>query len=400
MKVIAYYLPQYHEIKENNEWWGKGYTEWDSVKRGRVLTNNQYQPRIPLNNNYYDLSDLNVMRWQVELAKRYGIYGFCVYHYWFNGKLLLEKPMENYLKSDISFPFFFCWANENWTNIWEGNLKEIKTLIAHNYENKKDWKKHFEYFLPFFKDDRYIKENNKPLLSIYDPVLCKHHTLSKMMKYWNDLAIENGFNGICYLFQSSRSYTLMGEKDRKMFDYEIEYQPGLIDKLKDKRVTRIKNFWLNRVSSFLRKINVSILDKKVDCEAGDYDVKIKEDYDCVWKEILSIQPRGNKTLPGAFVDWDNTPRRMKQGKVILGSSPEKFHSYFLQQVGRAAKVYNKDLIFIFAWNEWSEGGYLEPDERYGTKYLEAIKSVLEATNELPKQNEAFFVERVKNERNN
>ena len=163
MKVIAFYLPQFHTIPENDEWWGKGFTEWTNVKAAKPLFEGHVQPRIPLNNNYYNLLDDEVMEWQVELARQYGVYGFCFYHYWFDGHMLLEKPMENMLNSDkINFPYCICWANENWTNAWTAN-GDVKTLIKQTYGDREEWERHFSYLLDFFKDKNYIKENNKPL---------------------------------------------------------------------------------------------------------------------------------------------------------------------------------------------------------------------------------------------
>lgn len=149
MKVIAFYLPQFHNIPENNEWWGDGFTEWVNVMKAKPLFEGHVQPKVPLNNNYYDLLDDGVKIWQAETAKKYGIYGFCYYHYWFNGKLLLEKPMEQMLKNHkIDIPFCICWANEAWTKAW---VNSTQTLIPQKYGNKDDWKKHFEYLLPFSK---------------------------------------------------------------------------------------------------------------------------------------------------------------------------------------------------------------------------------------------------------
>ena len=160
MKIIAFYLPQFHEIPENNEWWGKGFTEWVNVKKAQKLFDGHNQPREPLNDNYYDLKDNSVMDWQISIAKKYGVYGFCFYHYWFNGHLLLQKPVEAFLsnkKQDM--PFCICWANEHWTNAWVS--KANKVLIEQEYGKEEDWKEHFDYLLPFFKDDRYIKNNGE-----------------------------------------------------------------------------------------------------------------------------------------------------------------------------------------------------------------------------------------------
>ena len=189
VRTIALYLPQFHEIPENNEWWGHGFTEWVNVKKAVPLFEGHQQPRIPLDNNYYDLSDVNVMRWQTELAKKYGIYGFCFYHYWFNGKKLLEKPVDNYLEAkDIDFPFCICWANEHWTNKWA--TENDRVLIEQKYGGREQWKEHFDYLLPFFKDSRYIYQDGKPLFVLYRPELVTRRR--EMLEYWNQLALENG----------------------------------------------------------------------------------------------------------------------------------------------------------------------------------------------------------------
>ena len=149
MKIIAFYLPQFHCFPENDAWWGTGFTEWNNVRSAQPLFKNHNQPRVPLDNNYYDLTETENLRWQAHLAQKYGVYGFCYYHYWFNGKLLMEKPMEQMLSDkEIQLPFCICWANENWTKAWAKRSKEV--LIAQNYENKEDWKKHFEYLEKFF----------------------------------------------------------------------------------------------------------------------------------------------------------------------------------------------------------------------------------------------------------
>ena len=154
MKIIAFYLPQFHNIPENDEWWGNGFTEWTNVKKAKPIFEGHQQPKVPLNNNYYNLLDDNVKVWQADLAKKYGVYGFCYYHYWFNGKMLLEKPMEQMLENkEVDIPFCISWANEPWTKAWVGDEK--KMLIAQEYGQEEEWKEHFMYLLPFFKDERY-----------------------------------------------------------------------------------------------------------------------------------------------------------------------------------------------------------------------------------------------------
>ena len=174
MKIIAFYLPQFHNIPENDEWWGNGFTEWTNVKKAKPIFEGHQQPKVPLNNNYYNLLDDNVKVWQADLAKKYGVYGFCYYHYWFNGKMLLEKPMEQMLENkEVDIPFCISWANEPWTKAWVGDEK--KMLIAQEYGQEEEWKEHFMYLLPFFKDERYIKKDGKPFFIFYRPDIVITH---------------------------------------------------------------------------------------------------------------------------------------------------------------------------------------------------------------------------------
>lgn len=380
MKVIAFYLPQFHNIPENDEWWGDGFTEWTNVKKAKPVFEGHQQPRIPLNNNYYNLLDNNVKKWQADLAKKYGIYGFAYYHYWFNGKMLLEKPMEQMLQDkEIDIPFCISWANEPWTKAWVGN--ERKTLIAQFYGNEDEWKEHFEYLLPFFKDERYIKEDNKPLFIIYRPEIIP--CLNNMLDYWQKLAEENGFNGMKFAYQSSE-FDLFPDKDDSRFDYDIEFQPDVaFSALKrEKKFTWLRNLRRKAVRVFGQKFGIDLYrfgGKTLQKLAGTNRVE----YDKVWNKILTTKPISDKSVPGAYVGWDNSPRYGEKATIHLGDSPQKLEKYMTAQIKRAKEVYKKDMLFIFAWNEWAEGGYLEPDERYGYANLEAIKNALIANNEFP-----------------
>lgn len=387
MKVIALYLPQYHRIKENDEWWGDGYTEWTAVKRGKVLIDGQYQPRVPQNSSYYDLLDIEVMKWQVDIARKYGIYGFCVYHYWFNGHMLLQKPMEQFLEhKEIDFPFYFCWANERWTRVWE-NEYDPELLIEQEYDDYEDVDAHFHYWLKFFKDNRYMKENNKPILSIYNPIAIPPKHLKFMINRWNELAKQAGFDGICFTYLCAESMCYMGEEHSVFFDYGVEYEPSYVQHLEDDAIIHrnryFKGYYLHDFAKRFPTLNTlrKKLHKKISGQKKKQDsicgVKTVRDYDEDWTKILNIYHDDySKFIPGGFVDWDNTSRRGAAGKVILGATPEKFEMYFERLVIRAKEVYKKDTVVLFAWNEWSEGGYLEPDEKYGYAYLEAIKRVL------------------------
>ena len=377
MKVIAFYLPQYHEIKENNEWWGKGFTEWTTLKKAKPLFEGHYQPRVPLNNDYYDLSDVKVMERQCKMAREYGIYGFCMYHYWFDGHMLLEKPMEQYLADkNCDLPFCICWANEHWTKAWES--KENTILIEQNYGDQKQWKEHYVYFRQFFLDKRYICEENKPLLVIYRPELITN--LNEMLDFWNDLAKNDNFSGMKYAYQHV-SFDNIKYKDDSRFDYAIEYQPSYGYRDLDYQFIR----FLKNVKSALNRFTEKTIHLTIDVQKitnMNTGPRIIE-YDRIWKIILKRVPPSSKYIPGAFTDWDNSPRRGNLGTVYSGASPLKFAQYFKSLVGRAKDVYHQDKIFVFAWNEWTEGGYLEPDQKYRYGYLEGIRNALIETGEMP-----------------
>ena len=223
IKAIAFYLPQYHEIPENNKFWGKGFTEWDNVKSAKPLFSGHDQPRIPENHFYYNLENVSVMKHQAQMAQDAGLYGFCFYHYWFKSKPVMAKPLYNYLNaSDISFPYCLCWANESWNNGWAKS--DQKVILKQEYGDKEEWEKHFQFYLKFFKDDRYIKQNNKPFLVIYRPYSCEY--MLDVLKYWNDRAIEEGFGGIVFL---SQRFEIINDKSLYDFiDYHIEYEPGFV----------------------------------------------------------------------------------------------------------------------------------------------------------------------------
>lgn len=373
MKILTYYLPQFHEIEENNKWWGVGFTEWTNVKKAKKLFPGHNVPRIPLNSNYYNLLDINTQKWQVELAKEYGIYGFCMYHYWFNGHMLLEKPINQYLEhKELDLPFCFSWANEYWTNGWVSS--DNKILIAHDNNNENDWIEHFNYFLPFFKDDRYIKINGKPLLIIYFPNILQK--CNEMIDCWRKLAKENGFDGIEILYQKAMTH-FDNAIDKTHFDGGIEFQPGysLV-----KNTNNVKKKYLNikfKIVNYIkRKFNISFK-KSNKC-------KLKHiSYDKVWEDILNTYPDNENMYPGAFVDWDNTPRKGNRGSVYDGVTPEKFKKYLSKQIKRTKEIYNKDILFMFAWNEWGESGYLEPDTKWKYGFLEAVKDALIENGEFP-----------------
>lgn len=352
-KIIVFYLPQFHSIPENDKWWGKGFTEWTRVRTGKPLFKNHDQPKIPLNNNYYNLLDSNTQKWQADLAEKYGIYGFCYYHYWFNGKLLLEKPAEQMLlNEDISIPSCFSWANETWTRTWDGGNQDV--LIPQSFNGKEDWEAHILYLLPFFKDKRYIKVNNKPMLLLYTS--SRIEQCEEMIDNWNKRLINEGFSGIHIV------ETLNGWQEKSILknsEAVVEFEPMYTIRYKLPFLPRLIRFMIHRLS----KILPIFLDRL--------------DYEFLCQMIANRDELQKKTTYlGAFGGWDNTARRKKNAIIVTESTPDKFKKHLEIQVSKSLKR-NSQYLFINAWNEWGEGAYLEPDTNNKYAYLEKIKEVFE-----------------------
>lgn len=349
MKVIAFHLPQYHSIPENDAWWGKGFTDWTNVRKAKPLYKGHVQPIEPLDGNYYDMLDIETFRMQADLAKEYGVYGFCYYHYWFNGKLLLEKPCENLLAhSEIDINYCFCWANESWARTWDG--KETELLIQQVYAGEKDWEAHIRYFLPFFQDKRYIKVNNKPMIFIYS--CARIDCVKEMLAYWNRFVQEYGFEGL-YVVESVNSFN-NGKTDVGS-DAVTEFEPHCAARYSVSNLCKAKRVICKKlgITDFLS-------------------------YDYLWKRILNNREDycGKKIIRGAFVGFDNSPRKGKKGMIIYGATPEKFEKNLKSLLNDKRRNYDDEFVAINAWNEWAEGAVLEPTKRDGSAYLEAVRNAL------------------------
>ena len=368
-KVIAFYLPQYHTIPENDASYGKGFTEWTNVKKASPLFKNHNQPRVPEKNNYYNLLDTEVMIGQAELAKKYGIYGFCYYHYWFkNGKKLLEKPLEAMLKDKrVDIPFMLCWANENWTRKWDGGNNEI--IVEQDYGDYEDLKKHIDYLCDFFRDERYIKIDGKPVFVIYKPEIIPN--IKKVIGFIRKRVKENGFSGIVIMSQYPDYFFACKKSD--LLDYHIQFEPKFIQDYEIERMNlkrrKLKHFMLSHNMNYLYQILLQKYQKEKKKEL------VHRNYDKDWQEIINYPVDDKRTVAGAFVDWDNTPRN-RLGLVYDNTTPEKFYYFFKKLVDKVDKEYALDYIFINAWNEWAEGAYLESYEKNHYKYLEAVKRVM------------------------
>nr|WP_173707219.1 glycoside hydrolase family 99-like domain-containing protein [Clostridium beijerinckii] len=350
-KIIAFYLPQFHAIPENDKWWGKGFTEWTNTKKSKPLYEGHYQPREPLGDRYYSLLDQSTQQWQAELAEEYGIYGFCYYHYWFNKKMLIERPMENMLKNKkIKLPFCISWANEPWTRNWDGRNKEV--LMPQFYGDQKEWKEHFDYLLPFFKDERYILKDNKPVFLLYRTNSITN--CEKMVEYWNALAKENGFEGM-YIVE-----TLTGHQKESAIS-------------NSNALAEMEPMHTIRHGLPLFKQGMRFLTKKLNKRFNIFD---KISYQLIWKSIYKKKRNAaKKTFLGAFIDWDNSARWGRRAMIVEGAKPDAFSKYFNKQY-TIAKQLDSDFIFFNAWNEWGEGTYLEPDKKFEYQYLEEIRKVV------------------------
>lgn len=355
-KVIAFYLPQFHAIPENDTWWGKGFTEWVNVKKAKPLFEGHQQPKKPLNDHYYDLLDVETLRWQADLVNTYKVDGLCFYHYWFNGKQLLEKPIQMLLSNkDIELPFCISWANEPWTRAWDGSEREV--IMPQSYGDINDWEEHFKYLLVAFKDPRYIRYDNKPMLVIYRAASIP--CFDEMIEYWRKRIREEGFHDI-HLVITNTSF-----KDKLScinYDARIDFEP-MYTLSNDLTFFEKYSFALKR--RMMRLVNFVLKTKFIES---------KMSYEFVWDRIIHRKVIDH-TYPGAFIDWDNSPRKGYLNSLVFkGYSSAKFANYF-QYKYMQAKSANSPFIFINAWNEWAEGTYLEPDEQCGYTKLEAIKSV-------------------------
>ena len=361
-KIVAAYLPQYHETEDNNLFWGKGYTDWTSVKNSKKQFPSHVQPKIPLNNFYYDLSNVDHIKWQVDLANKYGVDAFNIYHYWFkNGKQELYKPAELILDNkDINIEYLFTWDNISWVRSWsnvvgndwspsfEDNKKTGKKILVElDYGDKTQWEKHFNYLLPFFKDNRYLKIDDKPVFgfmrsSDIDVLKC-------MKEFWNNLALKNGFPGM-YFISSKRSIL-----EPHIFDNNFLYEP-------------IYSGWRFRRLIFARLKKYLKIDVRT-----NRNCKYCVNYDEYWRKLLKNANKNtsNDVFLGGVVSYDDSPRRGRSACIIDGATPEKFEQYF-KLLYEISCTSDKHLLFLTAWNEWGEGAYLEPDEinKYG--YLEAL----------------------------
>ncbi len=376
-RVIALYLPQYHPIPENDEWWGKGFTEWTNVAKARPLFKGHYQPRIPADLGFYDLRLPEVREQQAQLACEAGIEGFCYYHYWFgNGKQLLERPFNEVLVSGKpDFPFCLCWANHDWTNkTWQkGKVIQKDSMIMQMHYSHEDHIKHFLELLPAFRDKRYIKVDGKPLFAVWAPRDIPEET--NFISTWQSLAIENGLPGIHFVGYTTNA-TGRDVKTGKLSLWNTNRVAEHYNDILERGYDAVMSSGLNRAKAMC-KSKIDMLIYHIGTKLH-LPVHSRTDYEKVMRCYYTDEDAWDNVYPTLLPQWDRTPRAGVVTDPLLDSTPEKFQRSVREAVSIVKdKVPEHRILFLKAWNEWGEGNYVEPDLKFGHGYIKAIKAEID-----------------------
>jgi hypothetical protein len=362
-RLVAFYLPQFHPIPENDEWWGPGFTEWTNVAKAKPLFRGHRQPNLPADLGFYDLRLPEVRERQASLARAAGVESFCYWHYWFgNGKRILERPFNEVLASgQPDFPFCLAWANQSWSGIWHGAPKRI--LLKQHYPGPADEAAHFNAVLPALRDHRYTKVNGKPLFLLLDPY--DHPDPGAFVRHWRALAQQAGLPGLYLVVMSN------GGPDPRLneFDAVTDYGPGnFLKTLPQGSLARnVRRF---RRGDFGSRINALLKDRVVKPQRYKYADVVAS----AFSDALASDPR---YLPTVLPNWDNTPRSGPRGVVFEGSTPDLFAAFTRKACALVqARAPEERIVFLKAWNEWAEGNQVEPDARFGHGYLDALRKVL------------------------
>ena len=375
-RIIALYLPQFHPIPENDEWWGKGFTEWTNVAKAKPLFRGHYQPRIPADLGFYDLRLPEVREQQAELAREAGIEGFCYYHYWFgNGKQLLERPFKEVLTSGKpDFPFCLCWANHDWTNkTWKkGSSIRRDSMIMQMQYSMEDHRQHFMSVLPAFKDPRYIRVDNKPLFAVWAPRDIPD--VSAFIDLWQQLARENGLPGIHFVGYTTNTFGRSRENG-KITLWPTDVSGKLYQELLDKGFDAVISSGLHRAQSIVHgkfKMLTYFLKDQTFLQA-----KLRTDYSKVMRNYYVPEDAWENVYPTLLPQWDRTPRAGAKTDPLINSTPEKFQTSVEEAIRLIQNKHPEhQILFLKAWNEWGEGNYVEPDLKFGHGYLDAIKNAI------------------------
>lgn len=373
IRPIAIYLPQFHPIPENDAWWGKGFTEWTNVVKAKPLFKGHHQPHLPADLGFYDLRVAEVREQQAQMAKDHGIYGFCYYHYWFNGRRILERPFQEVFESgEPDFPFMLCWANENWTRRWDGADQEI--LLEQKYSEEDD-REHIRSLIPYFLDKRYIRIKDKPVIAIYRSTLLPNPR--RTTNIWREEAQKQGLELYICRFEN---YTNVGSSflTEGGFDAAVEFQPSG-DNFNDYsrfKTKKYKKDILKRIGnkledSLLRVFNPKKYQQQLQLKWNVYDYNEYVDF------LRSKSLADYKRFPGITPGWDNSARKKKDYFIFKNANPEKYREW-LEDILSKYEPFSpeENLLFINAWNEWAEGNHLEPCKKWGLSYLENTREAL------------------------
>lgn len=357
IKPIAIYLPQFYPIPENDKWWGKGFTEWTNVVKAKPRFEGHYQPHLPADLGFYDLRLKEARLAQEQMAREYGIYGFCYYHYWFNGKRMLHEPLDRKLKnSQENLPFMMCWANENWTRTWDGLDKEV---LLHQEYGFEDDTAHIKHLISYFKDDRYIKVDGKPMFIIYRPSFFPD--IEKTISIWREAVKGAGFPDL-YIGYSQNGVGKYEPKNN-VFDFAFEFQPNALNA--PAAISPPRTFVEKAVRRIKKKIKIKVANLSYYI---DYSLFVSNQIENGFKKNV---------YPGITPMWDNSARRKENPFILKDSTPEKYKIWLSHiKDNYPWKSVPDNFLFINAWNEWAEGNHLEPCQKWGTAYLEATKEIL------------------------
>lgn len=356
-RVIAFYLPQFHPFPENDAWWGRGFTEWTNVGKATPQFVGHYQPRMPGELGYYDLRLKDVIQRQIELAKTYGVSGFCFHYYWFDGHRLLEKPLDLFLSEkgpEFSFEFCLCWANENWTRRWDGAEHDI--LMKQNH-SEDDSRKVFSDLMRYISDPRYIKIDGKPVIIIYRPGIIPD--VAAMGRIWREEADKAGLPGLFLVATTAFGFNSPQEIG---FDALCMFPPHAVA--------------VGEVNSNFEMLNPNFKGK-----IYDYGQTVQAFQNILSEKEETVQEK--PTWPCVMTGWDNEARKPGRGHVFQGATPQKFYDWFSSAMDWSVRNHppKERMVFVNAWNEWGEGTYLEPDRHFGYAFLQAIASKREEKSE-------------------
>jgi len=369
VKPIALVLPQFHPIPENDQWWGKGFTEWTNVVKGKPRFRGHYQPHLPKDLGYYDLRLPEIREAQAELARQYGIFGFCYYHYWFNGRRVLERPVDDMLTlGKPDFPFMLCWANENWSRNWDGGFNDI--LLQQSYSIE-DFVAHARHLVKYFRDPRYIRINGKVVFAIYKDLGIDN--IEESLTAFREELKQHGIEVFLCRFECWIGTLDNFEQAFSLFDAGIEFQP--LTRQFKKMASRTMG---QNCARYMNPMNyLRWMGRRLNLKARASD-RVFQYKDVVENDLSFDFQQGKPIFPGVCPGWDNSARRMDGGALILDESTPEIFEYWVKK--KIAKT-NWDLLpeqflFVNAWNEWAEGNHLEPCERWGTQYLSALSNAL------------------------